>query len=62
MNAQLETALTAQAEQAAIADEFAFFGDALYERAEIDRLGDSPFMPEGRDQPAMPEDRVVFET
>jgi antitoxin VapB len=28
---------------------------------QIDRLGDRPFMPEGRDQPAMPADRVVFD-
>jgi antitoxin VapB len=27
----------------------------------IDQTGDLPFMPEGREQPAMPEDRVVFE-
>jgi antitoxin VapB len=27
----------------------------------IDGKGDSPFMPEGRDQPAPPKDRVVFE-
>jgi antitoxin VapB len=27
----------------------------------IDGLGDKPFMPEGRDQPAMPSDRVVFD-
>jgi hypothetical protein len=26
----------------------------------IDRLNDKPFMPEGRDQPAMPADRAVF--
>lgn len=26
----------------------------------IDRLSDRPFMLEGRDQPAMPADRVVF--
>ncbi len=29
--------------------------------AEIDRLGDTPFMPEGRDQPELPEDRAIFE-
>ena len=28
---------------------------------QIDALGDMPFMPEGREQPAMPVDRVVFE-
>ncbi|MDO8398741.1 MAG: hypothetical protein Q7T45_13065 [Bradyrhizobium sp.] len=28
---------------------------------QIDRLGDTPFMPGGRDQPAMPADRVVFD-
>jgi antitoxin VapB len=28
---------------------------------QIDRIGDTPFMPEGRDQPAMPADRVVFD-
>jgi antitoxin VapB len=28
---------------------------------QIDQLGDMPFMPEGRDQPAMPADRVVFD-
>lgn len=27
----------------------------------IDQTGDSPFMPEGRDQPSMPKDRAVFE-
>lgn len=27
----------------------------------IDRTGDSPFMPEGREQPDMPADRVMFE-
>ena len=27
----------------------------------IDQLGDKPFMPEGREQPAMPPDRVIFE-
>ncbi len=27
----------------------------------IDRLGDSPFMAEGRDQPDAPADRVTFE-
>ena len=27
----------------------------------IDALGDRPFMPDGRDQPAMPADRVVFD-
>ncbi len=27
----------------------------------IDETGDSPFMPEGREQPAMPADRVVFD-
>lgn len=27
----------------------------------IDGTGDSPFMPEGREQPDMPADRVVFE-
>ena len=27
----------------------------------IDQLGDSPFMPEGREQPEPPVDRVVFE-
>lgn len=29
--------------------------------AAIDQLGDSPFMPEGREQPEPPADRVVFE-
>ena len=29
--------------------------------AEIDGLGDRPFMPEGREQPAMPADRSLFE-
>jgi antitoxin VapB len=29
--------------------------------AEIDKLGDRPFMPEGREQPAMPADRTVFD-
>ncbi len=27
----------------------------------IDALGDKPFMPEGREQPEPPPDRVVFE-
>lgn len=27
----------------------------------IDETGDAPFMPEGREQPSMPADRVVFE-
>jgi hypothetical protein len=27
----------------------------------IDGLGDSPFMPEGREQPDLPADQVVFE-
>ena len=27
----------------------------------IDQLGDTPFMPEGREQPEMPTDRVAFE-
>ena len=27
----------------------------------IDRLGDKPYMPDGRDQPVMPADRVVFD-
>jgi antitoxin VapB len=27
----------------------------------IDRTGDSPFMPEGREQPPMPQDRRIFE-
>ena len=27
----------------------------------IDELGDNPFMPEGREQPEMPADRLVFE-
>lgn len=29
--------------------------------AELDKLGDRSCMPEGRDQPAMPADRVVFD-
>ena len=29
--------------------------------AEIDKLGDQPFMPDGRKQPAMPADRTVFD-
>lgn len=29
--------------------------------AEIDQLGDMPFMPQGREQPKMPADRVTFE-
>ena len=28
----------------------------------IDATGDTPFMAEGRDQPSMPDDRIVFET
>jgi len=29
--------------------------------AAIDAIGDSIFMPDGRDQPAMPDSRAVFE-
>jgi antitoxin VapB len=29
--------------------------------AEIDAIGDKPFMPEGREQPEMPPDRRIFE-
>jgi antitoxin VapB len=29
--------------------------------AALDSIGDTPFMPEGRDQPPMPEDRKVFD-
>jgi antitoxin VapB len=29
---------------------------------EIDQLGDSPFMPEGREQPEMPVDRAAFDS
>lgn len=29
--------------------------------AELDMLGDRPFMPEGREQPSMPADRAVFD-
>jgi len=29
--------------------------------AELDKLGDRPFMPEGREQPALPEDRTPFD-
>jgi len=29
--------------------------------AELDKLGDRPFMPEGREQPAMPAHRAVFD-
>jgi antitoxin VapB len=29
--------------------------------AAIDAVGDKPFMPQGREQPAMPPDRIVFE-
>jgi len=28
----------------------------------IDQLGDSPFMPEGREQPEMPADRAALES
>jgi len=28
---------------------------------QIDALGDTPFMPEGREQPAMPAERIVFD-
>ncbi len=27
----------------------------------IDQTGDSPFMPDGREQPAMPADHIVFD-
>jgi antitoxin VapB len=30
--------------------------------AAIDSLGDKPFMPQGREQPETPPDRVVFDT
>ena len=30
--------------------------------ATIDALGDKPFMPEGREQPDMPPDRVIFDS
>jgi antitoxin VapB len=29
--------------------------------AELDKLGDRPFMPEGREQPALPADRTPFD-
>jgi len=29
--------------------------------ADIDKLGDRPFMPGGREQPVMPADRTVFD-
>ena len=29
--------------------------------AAIDAVGDTPFMPEGRQQPEPPEDRLIFE-
>ncbi len=29
--------------------------------AELDKLGDRPFMPGGREQPALPADRIVFD-
>jgi antitoxin VapB len=29
--------------------------------AELDKLGDQPFMPEGREQPVLPADRTVFD-
>jgi antitoxin VapB len=35
--------------------------DAAMPWALLDELGDTPFMPEGRDQPEMPEDRITFE-
>ena len=28
--------------------------------AEVDKLGDRSFMPDGREQPAMPDDRALF--
>ena len=36
-------------------------GDDAMPWALIDQLGDTPFMPDGRDQPKMPDDREVFE-
>jgi antitoxin VapB len=36
-----------------------FDADAFW--AAVDGLGDKPFMPQGREQPEMPPDRVVFE-
>ena len=35
--------------------------DAAMPWTQIDRLGDSPFMADGREQPEMPPDRVAFE-
>ena len=35
--------------------------DAAMPWAELDRLGDRPFMAEGREQPAMPADRTIFD-
>jgi antitoxin VapB len=31
-------------------------------RTAIDQLGDSPFMPEGREQPDMPKDRAALQS
>lgn len=36
-------------------------GDEAMPWALIDQTGDHPFMPEGREQPAMPADREPFE-
>jgi antitoxin VapB len=36
--------------------------DSVMPWALIDQLGDTPFMPEGREQPEMLEGRVVFES
>ena len=35
--------------------------DATILWALIDQMGARPFMPEGREQPEMPEDRMVFD-
>jgi antitoxin VapB len=39
-----------------------FKSDESMPWAEIDQLGDSPFMPEGREQPEIPADRTAFES
>lgn len=36
-------------------------GDDIMPWAAIDKLGDTPFMSDGREQPSMPTDRAIFD-
>jgi len=44
----------------AIANGKVWTGEQALSMKLIDQVGDTPFMPEGREQPEMPEDRVAF--